>query len=110
MATIQTAHVPPATSDPVEELHKHLRELVPGAFPDGELDVSALLDALGLGHREGAKFSFAWPGIETARLDARLATTATLAPDVEASLNWDSARDVLIEGDNLQVLKALKSG
>lgn len=45
-----------------------------------------------------------------ARADARIPTTATLAPDLSASLNWDESRDVLIEGDNLQVLKLLKNG
>ena len=69
-----------------------------------------MLDALGVSDASGASFSFTWPGIEVARADARAATTATLVPDPDASLNWDTARDVLIEGDNLQVLKLLKSG
>jgi adenine-specific DNA-methyltransferase len=29
-------------------------------------------------------------------------------PDHSASLDWDTARDILIEGENLQVLKILK--
>jgi adenine-specific DNA-methyltransferase len=37
-------------------------------------------------------------------------TTATLVPDVEASLDWENATDVLVEGDNLQVLKVLSAG
>lgn len=45
-----------------------------------------------------------------ARLEGRSPTTATLVPDPQASLNWDEAGDVLIEGDNLQVLKLLKNG
>src|SRR5699024_3724099 len=45
-----------------------------------------------------------------ARDDAKSPTTATLVPDKEASLNWSAARDILIEGDNLQVLKLLKNG
>jgi adenine-specific DNA-methyltransferase len=89
-----------------------LADLVPSAFPDGVLDAGLLLEALGASEAEGRNpsFSFTWPGIEFARLEARAATTATLVPDTEASLNWDDARDVLIEGDNLQVLKLLKSG
>jgi adenine-specific DNA-methyltransferase len=87
-----------------------LRALVPGAFPDGDLDVTALLANLGVEGDAKAAFTFSWPGIEQARTDARASTTATLTPDPAASLNWDDARDVLIEGDNLQVLKLLKSG
>ncbi len=49
-------------------------------------------------------------GIEQARRHARIPTTATLIPDEDASLHWPDARDVLIEGDNLQVLKLLKNG
>lgn len=104
------ASVPGETSDGHEELLAQLRDLVPSAFLDGELDREALLGALGLGDDEQESFRFTWPGLEQARQDARAATTATLVPDEGSSLNWDSARDVLIEGDNLQVLKLLKNG
>lgn len=99
-----------STVDSTQELLKALRDLVPSAFPDGDLDEKQLLAALGKLDQSDASFSFAWPGIEKARADARAATTATLVPDPDASLNWEAARDVLIEGDNLQVLKLLKSG
>lgn len=102
--------VPGATHDQQEELLSQLRTLVPGAFPDGNLDVTALLANLGVDNDGKPGFTFSWPGIAEARADARAATTATLVPDTDASLNWADARDVLIEGDNLQVLKLLKSG
>lgn len=102
--------VPSGTPDGGAELLKQLRELLPAAFLDGELDRTALLDALGLGGEAEPAFAFSWPGLEQARRDARAPTTATLVPDVEASVHWDDARDVLIEGDNLQVLKLLKNG
>ncbi|WP_081491575.1 site-specific DNA-methyltransferase [Rhodanobacter thiooxydans] len=92
------------------ELLKQLRELLPAAFLDGELDRTALLDALGPGEEREPAFAFSWPGMEQARRDARAPTTATLVPDVRASVHWEDARDVLIEGDNLQVLKLLKNG
>jgi len=91
-------------------LLEQLRELLPAAFPDGELDRAALLEALSLGEAAEPTFAFSWPGLEQAREDARVPTTATLIPDVAASVRWDDARDVLIEGDNLQVLKLLKNG
>ncbi|MFK0071897.1 DNA methyltransferase [Arthrobacter woluwensis] len=102
--------VPGETPDVQAELLAQLRDLVPSAFLDGELDRQALIDALGL--NDGAKpaFSFSWPGIERARQDARTPTTATLVPDEDASVTWSDARDVLLEGDNLQVLKLLKNG
>ena len=108
--TDNTSQVPAATPDAQDELLAALADLVPSAFPDGVLDAGLLLNALGESETTDASFNFTWPGIEQARSDARAATTATLVPDPDASLNWQSARDVLIEGDNLQVLKLLKSG
>ncbi len=102
--------VPSETPDGYAELLTQLRELLPAAFLDGNLDRVALLDALGLGEDTHSTFAFSWPGIEQGRHDARAPTTATLVPDRQASVRWDDARDVLIEGDNLQVLKLLKNG
>ncbi|WP_196810961.1 site-specific DNA-methyltransferase [Arthrobacter sp. 35W] len=107
---MNTGNVPGSTADQHEELMSQLRDLIPEAFQDGGLDADSLLDILGVGDQRKPSFTFSWPGIEDARQEARAATTATLAPDPEASVNWDSARDILIEGDNLQVLKLLKSG
>ncbi|MDN7854057.1 site-specific DNA-methyltransferase [Burkholderia seminalis] len=104
------SHYSNEISDGKAELLSQLRDLLPSAFLDGELDKNALLDALGLGDKSASAFAFTWPGIEIARQHARMPTTATLAPDVAASVNWTSAKDVLIEGDNLQVLKLLKNG
>lgn len=102
--------VPNETADARVELLRELRDLLPAAFPDGELDTGALYTALELTKPDKPSFSFTWPGIDRARLEARLPTAATLAPDRDASVNWDVARDILIEGDNLQVLKILKAG
>src|SRR4051812_45490427 len=100
-------------SQPLDEaVIRQLQDLIPGAFPDGQLDAAALLEALGLPQDVPAapSFNFSWPGIEAARQAARAATTATLVPDRQASVQWDTAHDVLIEGDNLQVLKLLLRG
>ncbi|MFT2711644.1 site-specific DNA-methyltransferase [Clavibacter sp. Sh2126] len=100
------------TEDAQTVLLTQLKDLIPAAFPDGGvLDRAALLGALGLSTEERVPaFAFSWPSIEMARVEARAATTATLRPDANASLSWDNARDILVEGDNLQVLKLLKKG
>ena len=110
VADAATSQVPQGTDDGAAVLMGQLRDLVPSAFLDGKLDASALLAALGLEDGAGPSFAFTWPGMDLARADARAPTTATLAPDPQASVNWDTARDVLIEGDNLQVLKLFKNG
>lgn len=105
-----TSSVPPETPDPHRELLLQLRDLVPSAFLDGVLDREALLGALGLdGDASEPPFAFTWPGLEQGRAEARQPTSATLVPDEGASVGWAGARDVLIEGDNLQVLKLLKN-
>jgi adenine-specific DNA-methyltransferase len=86
-------------SEPLDEaVLRQLQDLLPSAFPDGELDPAALLEALGLPRDVPAQpsFNFTWPGIEEARQAARAATTTTLVPHREASIEWDTARDVLI--------------
>jgi adenine-specific DNA-methyltransferase len=104
------SQVPITAGDGTAEMMAQLRDLFPSAFIDGKLDKEALLTTLGLDDGSGPSFAFTWPGMDQARIDARAPTTATLVPDPQASVNWDSARDVLIEGDNLQVLKLLKNG
>jgi adenine-specific DNA-methyltransferase len=106
----ENTSVPGESVDPLLEVLAQLEALVPEAFPDGVLDADALLAAVGVEGAPEPGFRFGWPGIEGARKDARAATTAALQPDVEASLNWNETRDVLIEGDNLQVLKILQAG
>ncbi len=75
-----TSTVPSETPDGQEELLAQLRDLVPSAFLDGELDRDALIASLGLDEGKPA-FSFTWPGIDQARHDARVPTTAILVPD-----------------------------
>jgi adenine-specific DNA-methyltransferase len=104
------AEVPPATRDSRSLLLEQLRDLIPGAFPDGVLDSALLLAAVSDTGGQPSGFTFTWPGLEGARDAARSATTATLVPDIKASVNWHQARDALVQGDNLQVLKLLKSG
>ena len=93
-----TPSVPDETRDLHQELLAQLRDLVPSAFLDSELDRDALLGALGLDGDSKPAFSFTWPGIERTRQDARVPTTATLVPDEDASLRWSDARDVLASG------------
>jgi len=53
-------------------------------------------------------FGLSWPGKAASRVKAQTSTTATLTPEQELSRNWDSTRNVFIEGDNLEVLKILQ--
>lgn len=99
-----------SSSQQIEALAK-LKELIPGVVSDGELNVKAITDFTGVPAASPADASIAfgivWPGKDDA-LQALSPTAATLAPDVENSLSFDSAENVFIEGDNLEVLKIIE--
>ena len=56
------------------------------------------------------RYAFTWPGKADAIRQAQTTTTATLRPDEDASVNWDTTENLYIEGDNLEVLKLLQRG
>lgn len=54
------------------------------------------------------RFGLFWPGKNDAMHAAQIPTTATLAPDLKNSVDWDRTDNIFIEGDNLEVLKILQ--
>ncbi|OIR46181.1 site-specific DNA-methyltransferase [Corynebacterium sp. NML130628] len=92
------------------ELAEQLAELVPEAVADGKIDVEKLKELLGGGDvaDTSERFGLFWPGKKRAMRAAQTPTTATLRPDKENSKDWDTTKNVFIEGDNLEVLKILQ--
>lgn len=54
------------------------------------------------------RYQFTWPDKKQAVLLANSPTTKTLRPCKEESVNFDSTKNLYIEGDNLEVLKLLQ--
>jgi adenine-specific DNA-methyltransferase len=100
---------PGGTPDFKTDLAAQLSELVPEAIADGKIDVEKLKELLGddVGD-ELERFGLFWPGKKLALRAAQEPTTATLRPDIENSKEWDTTKNVFIEGDNLEVLKILQ--
>ena len=100
---------PSGTPDFKTELAAQLSELVPEVIADGKVDVEKLKELLGddIGN-DRERFGLFWPGKRRAIRAAQEPTTATLKPDLESSKEWDTTRNVFIEGDNLEVLKILQ--
>ena len=91
------------------ELASQLAELVPEAIADGKVDVEKLKELLdGDAADTSERFGLFWPGKKRALRAAQEPTTATLRPDFENSKDWDTTKNVFIEGDNLEVLKILQ--
>jgi adenine-specific DNA-methyltransferase len=100
---------PSTTPDFKNELAAKLAELVPEAIADGKVDVVKLQELLASDATDGnERFGLFWPGKKRALRAAQEPTTATLKPDFENSKDWDTTKNVFIEGDNLEVLKILQ--
>lgn len=87
-----------------------LRAVFPECFAEGKLDIDKLLGLCGeYIDNDFEKYRFEWKGkAECLRL-AQKRSAGTLRPCPEESVNWDSTRNLYIEGDNLEVLKLLQS-
>ena len=87
-----------------------LARLFPDAVVDGTVDLDVLRDLLGEtaapAGTEG--FGLRWPGMSDARRLSTLPATMTLLPKPEESVDWDNTKNIVIEGDNLEVLRLLR--
>ncbi len=98
-----------SSKDVVAELVDQLRPLIPEAFADGKIDFDVIRESLGEYVDTGPeKYSFSWFGKSRARRFAQAQSTATLRPQREESVNWETTQHVYIEGDNLETLKLLQ--
>ena len=95
---------------PKDDRYAVLRELVPEAFSEMELVPEEL--AVAMGQRvvdpQEERYGLSWPGKAAAAVAMQESSVGSLRPDADRSLRPDVARDVFIEGDNLEVLKLLQ--
>ena len=105
-----TANDPKTRSaDIVAENIEHLKALFPEAFAEDKVDFEVLKQLLG-GTVEGReeKYGLNWHCKRRARQLALTPSTGTLRPCPEESVDWDTTQNLMIEGDNLEVLKLLQ--
>lgn len=107
---IEEIHETPSTTPNFQtELAAQLADLIPEAIADGKVDVEKLKELLdGDAADSSERFGLFWPGKKRALRAAQEPTTATLRPDFANSKDWDTTKNVFIEGDNLEVLKILQ--
>lgn len=86
-----------------------LQSLFPEAFSEGRIDFEVLEQLLGgaVDERE-EKYGLNWHGKRRARQIALAPSTGTLLPCPKESVDWDTTQNLMIEGDNLEVLKLLQ--
>ena len=97
------------SADVVAENLEHLKVLFPEAFTEGKVDFEVLRQLLGdvVEERE-EKYGLNWHGKRQARQLALTPSAGTLRPCPEDSVDWDTTQNLMIEGDNLEVLKLLQ--
>jgi adenine-specific DNA-methyltransferase len=110
-----TANDPASRSaDLVAENIARLKELFPELVTEGPNGTSVNVDVLKslVGDQTltdaDEKYGLNWHGKRRARQLALTPSTGTLRPCPEESVDWDTTQNLMIEGDNLEVLKLLQ--
>ena len=97
------------SADLIAENLERMRTLFPEAFTEGKIDFDVLKQLLGGAVEERQeKFGLNWHGKRQARQLALTPSTGTLRPCPEESVNWETTQNLMIEGDNLEVMKLLQ--
>ena len=87
-----------------------LRSVFPQCFNDGKLDIDKLLNLCGeYIDNDFEKYKFEWSGKAECYKLAGKRSTGTLRPCPKESVNFDTTKNLYIEGDNLEVLKLLQT-
>ncbi len=109
MKKLQARDPETESRDLVAENLDHLKELFPEAWTEGRIDFDVLKQLLGGAVDErDEKYGLNWHGKRQARQIALAPSIGTLRPCPEESVDWDTTQNLMIEGDNLEVLKLLQ--
>jgi adenine-specific DNA-methyltransferase len=102
------------SADPVAENVERLKALFPELVTEGPNGAAVNVDVLKqlVGDKTvtdaDEKYGLNWHGKRRARQLALTPSTGTLRPCPEDSVDWDTTQNLMIEGDNLEVLKLLQ--
>ncbi len=92
-----------------EENISAMKQLFPEAFAEGKIDFDVLRQLLGdFVDDENERYSFKWNGKGRALRLSQSPSMGTLRPWKEESKDWDTTKNLYIEGDNFEVLKLLQ--
>lgn len=93
----------------ITEMNKEaLKQLFPEIVSDGKIDFEKLKLLLGEDvETSNERYNFTWYGKTEAIHFSQVPSMGTLRPCVNDSVNWDTTKNLYIEGDNLEVLKLL---
>lgn len=96
------------SSDPFVGRLAQLHDLFPELFVEGKIDIDRLRATLGDAIDDRPeRYSFSWSGKKDAIGTLQVPSYATLVPQRDRSVEFDTSQHLFIEGDNLEVLKLL---
>ncbi|WP_165579387.1 site-specific DNA-methyltransferase [Flavobacterium sp. ABG] len=86
-----------------------LKNIFPEIFSEDKIDLQRLKQILDDdAFSEGEHYELSWAGKIQARKEIQRQTTSTLKPVKDESIDFDSHQNILIEGENLDVLRLLQ--
>jgi hypothetical protein len=99
-----------ASPNLAEEAKAALRDLFPQAFDEqGQLDFARLRELLAeFADGDKSRYGLSWAGKQDAKRALLSQSVGTLAPMRGESVGFDETENLIIEGDNLEVLKLLQ--
>jgi len=101
--------MPLTSEDIVENRLAALRELFPEVFTEGAIDFAKFKQALGeFADDSPERYGLSWAGKSEAIRAVQSLSSGTLAPRRDESVEFDTTENLIIEGDNLEVLKLLQ--
>ncbi|WP_066369520.1 site-specific DNA-methyltransferase [Neobacillus fumarioli] len=101
--------LPLTSKDVLAEKIARIREEFPEVFSEGKIDFERLKMALGEFVDNGReRYGLSWAGKSEAIRNIQTPSVGTLLPVPEESVNFDTSENLIIEGDNLEVLKLLQ--
>lgn len=99
----------PTSQTPQEIMIANLKQMMPEAFSEGQLNISkltALLSEQDIAPAQEA-YGLSWAGKHQVYRELKMPTSQTLLPTPDESVDFDTSQNLFIEGDNLAVLKIL---
>lgn len=107
---VQVERLDLASLDLIADLARDVGRLVPSTVTEtGLIDFERLRLALGDSVDIGKeRYGMAWPGKAECFKTIQSPSLGTLRPSEEESINFESTENLIIEGDNLEVLKLLQ--
>ena len=98
-----------SSQDPLADRMALLRETFPEVFREDKIDVDALRRSIGDWADPGPeRFALTWPGKAECMRVIQEPSIGTLVPTPSESADFDTTQNVIIEGENLEVLKLLQ--